>query len=74
MIVGAECRYRRLCPVAGTLLPHRRPDLLVGVRDVALELLFVGLAQDRLLVGLRELAEQEQSDDVRPIAPTAALL
>ncbi len=39
--------------LAGAFLTHWAPELHVGVPDVALELLLVGLAQDRLLVGLR---------------------
>jgi hypothetical protein len=33
--------------------PVPPPELLVGVGDVALELILIGLAQDGLLVGLR---------------------
>jgi hypothetical protein len=36
----------------GALLPRLGPDLHVRVRDIALELLVVSLAQDRPLIGL----------------------
>jgi hypothetical protein len=40
-----------LLPAA--FLPHRDPQLHVGMADIPLELILIGLAQDRLLVGLR---------------------
>jgi hypothetical protein len=51
------------------LLAHRHPQFLVSMADVAVELLGRGLMKYGLLVGLRELAEQE---DVGRGAPDRA--
>jgi len=39
--------------LAAALISHRLAQLHVGVPDIPLELILIGLAQDGLLVGLR---------------------
>jgi hypothetical protein len=53
-----------LLPAA--FLPHRDPQLHMGVPDIAVEFVLIGLAQDGLLVRIGQLAEQEH---VRRRAP-----
>jgi hypothetical protein len=57
--------------LAGAFLPHRAPELHVGVPDIPRELLVVGLAQDRPLVGLREPGEHGDIAWHRDDAPDA---